>query len=212
MRILVLPKSSNPYQTMLYGPLRDKVSVSYGKVGYKIGYLYPWVLFQERMRGAKILHVHWPYWLTIHLKNRQMRLFITKINIYTFLGISRLLGYKMIRTMHNLLPHEEQTTNDIQIARAFAKFARRTIVHSSETTDQMANLHIDTSKNVIIPIGSYEDIYTDDISSLEARKRLGIHKEEFVILFFGIIRDYKGVDDIRKAQPKKCPINYRRHL
>ena len=70
------------------------------------------------------------------------------------------------------------------------------IVHSAETIVQMQEIDLSPRRTIVIPIGSYGNIYKDDVSEAEARVQLDIGDDEFVFLFFGLIRRYKCVDQL----------------
>jgi glycosyltransferase involved in cell wall biosynthesis len=54
---------------------------------------------------------------------------------------------------------------------------------------------INANKLFVIPHGNFLDYYPENPSSSEeTRKRLGISPDKFVLMFFGIIRHYKGID------------------
>jgi glycosyltransferase involved in cell wall biosynthesis len=57
----------------------------------------------------------------------------------------------------------------------------------------MKKLKYMTSNTVIIPIGTYHNIYPNDVKKNEARKILKIKSKDFVFGFFGRIEKYKGV-------------------
>jgi glycosyltransferase involved in cell wall biosynthesis len=48
----------------------------------------------------------------------------------------------------------------------------------------------------VIPHGSYVGAYPNTCTRAEARERLGLGKDRFVYLFLGLLRRYKGVDDL----------------
>jgi glycosyltransferase involved in cell wall biosynthesis len=60
----------------------------------------------------------------------------------------------------------------------------------------MKKMGFNVSKCKIIPHGNYMGIYPNSITKTVARNILNLSKEDFVFLFFGIIREYKGIDDL----------------
>jgi len=112
------------------------------------------------------------------------------------------LGYKIVWTVHDIIPHEEQTTNDLGISIMLSRMASIKIAHSSYTISQMEQLGLDHSNTVVIPHGNYINAYPQSISKKQARNKLGISSEEFVILFFGMIKPYKGILELISAYDK----------
>jgi glycosyltransferase involved in cell wall biosynthesis len=48
-------------------------------------------------------------------------------------------------------------------------------------------------------MGNYIGVYQSDTSKIDARSMIGISKREFVVLFFGAIRNGKGIEDLIKV-------------
>jgi len=60
----------------------------------------------------------------------------------------------------------------------------------------MKDMRINTKNIHVIPIGSYIDIYDNKISKQQAREKLAIPNNDFVFLYFGLIKKYKGVEEL----------------
>lgn len=103
---------------------------------------------------------------------------------------------KIISILHNVIPHEERT-GDIQLTRRF--FDRNdgfVVLNESSRRDLLViKRH---SKYIVHPHPLY-DHYGDKIDKQEARAKLGIEPGRKVLLFFGLIRDYKGLDFLIEA-------------
>lgn len=109
--------------------------------------------------------------------------------------IMSLFGVKLIYTAHNVLPHEK-TRRDKYLQYLVYRGADAIIVHSSFIKEKLLkSFDVDRNKIYVIPHGNF-DIYIPEkrISKKEARRRLGISSEDKVLLFFGFIREYKGLD------------------
>ena len=48
----------------------------------------------------------------------------------------------------------------------------------------------------VIPHGNYIKIYPNQISRQEARRQLGLSRDSYVYLFLGLLRPYKGLEDL----------------
>src|SRR3989344_5144766 len=114
-------------------------------------------------------------------------------------ALLKLRGKKIILTVHNVLPHESSILSIFLSNIAFL-FVDRFIVHSNHnriTFSRRFNLPLERIS--VVPMGIH-DIYKKDIlTKLKARNKLNIPNNKKVILMFGHIRDYKGVDDGIKA-------------
>ena len=111
----------------------------------------------------------------------------------------KMLGYKLVWTVHNILPHEKQTINDKFILYLLCKLADKKIVHSAHTINELRKNYVDTDRITIIPIGNYMQLYENNISKSKARDTLLIPKDTFVFSYFGLIKKYKGIDKLIKS-------------
>jgi D-inositol-3-phosphate glycosyltransferase len=98
---------------------------------------------------------------------------------------------KVIAIVHNAKPHEKRIGDEI-LTKYFANSCHGFICLSKSTLTDLDDYTANTNK-VFIPHPVY-DIFGDKISKQEARKYLGINNDEKVLLFFGIIRKYKGLE------------------
>ena len=200
--VLVLPIDENPYQESLYGPMRaahpDELTTVYWRRRPWIGLpgfflLAAWCA----ARGARLAHIHWVLF-DIHL-DMPGRKSLSMITSRAAIGWLKLLRYRVIWTIHNITPHEAQTHDDLGLARELASTASKLIVHSPAVKQMLSERSISTERVVIIPQGSYLDAYQAPPSQSEARARLGLDQSRPMVLFFGLIRDYKGVLELLAA-------------
>jgi len=83
------------------------------------------------------------------------------------------------------------------MGRLIRKFATHYVVHSSADSKLVSSIYSILDKKItIIPHGIYD--HYPKLDKEEAKKILGID-EDFVILFFGLLRPYKGVKYLIKA-------------
>ena len=102
---------------------------------------------------------------------------------------------------HNVLPHEGSPLQSILTKYAFRP-AKYFIVHSSQDHQQLKELH----PTALIRQGvhpTYAEFATMAPSTREeARRKLNIRDNENVLLFFGLIRRYKGLSVLIDAMDK----------
>ncbi len=197
MKILVFPKDQNPYQELLYAPLRknNKLQTKYiRRLPFLGSFFMPVILIYKRILGYKLIHIHWPAF-NIDIKIPGQK-YISYLLFQLSTLILKFLRYRIVWTVHNLMPHESQTTNDLRVAQVMSKISSKVIVHSKETILRMNKLKIDTNNTIVVPHGNYKDIYPNNISRKAARKIFNIGRNDLVLLFFGLIRPYKGVDEL----------------
>ncbi|MBN2880929.1 glycosyltransferase [Candidatus Woesearchaeota archaeon] len=115
---------------------------------------------------------------------------------WTILGISRLRGKKVIMTIHNVKPHEKSKLK-IWLNNSVYGFANEYVVHTEQGYKDLRKI-VSTKKINLIPHGLIENPLRN-ISVIEARKKLGLNINDKILLCFGNIRDYKGVDIALKS-------------
>lgn len=215
MKVLAYPKDKNPYQELLYSEVRKQgVEVTYLILLTKSHILgmmiLPLQLIYYRIRGYNIFHLHWLYDFNlatnIPLLKAISKFFYT-FYIVTQIFLIKILGYKLIWTIHNLIPHESQFLNDLLVTKFLASISDICTVHSLSTKSQMEHLNIKFCRLEVVPHGSYLGYYKNTISKAEARRKLHINNNDFVFLFFGQLRNYKGIPDLLEHFKKIAPIN-----
>jgi D-inositol-3-phosphate glycosyltransferase len=98
---------------------------------------------------------------------------------------------KVIAIVHNAKPHEKRFGDNV-LTKYFANTCHGFVCLSKSVLTDLDDYTYNPNK-VFVPHPVY-DIFGDKISKKEARKYLGIKDEEKVLLFFGIIRKYKGLE------------------
>lgn len=98
---------------------------------------------------------------------------------------------KIVALTHNALPHEKRFF-DKAFAKYFFKTCNSFIVLSEPVKDDL-NKIIPDARVLVSPHPIY-DHYKERIDKSEACKLLGIDSNKKNLLFFGLIRDYKGLD------------------
>ncbi len=96
----------------------------------------------------------------------------------------------------NIIPHEKRIGDNI-FTQYFIKPVDAFITMSEKV---MADLRLFTTskKALLVPHPLYDN-FGEKISKEEARKNLGIASNEMLVLFFGFIRKYKGLDILFEA-------------
>jgi len=101
---------------------------------------------------------------------------------------------------HNVLPHEAQWW-DPWLARIVLRWGARFIVQSTEEQERLLAL-IPEAYVDVVPHPVYDMFADQRISKEEARQRLDLPPDALVLLFFGIVREYKGLQDILAVLPE----------
>ncbi len=116
------------------------------------------------------------------------------VSFVAALIVARLRGYRIVWTMHNLYPHEmDYPWIDRAIRLLMCRLAHAVIVHCRHAAT-LLDQHFGRTHGVhIIPHGEFITPYRNTISPEAARDSLGLAADDFVYLFVGNIRAYKGV-------------------
>jgi glycosyltransferase involved in cell wall biosynthesis len=102
---------------------------------------------------------------------------------------------KIICIADNIIPHEKRF-GDKRFTRYFLKPVDSFITMSEKV---MTDLLRFTNKQAVKIIHPLYDNFGEKIDKAEARKYLGLKADERIILFFGFIRKYKGLDILLEA-------------
>lgn len=110
------------------------------------------------------------------------------------------LKTKVLFVCHNVLPHE-RFPMDRFLTKGTLKKGNMCIVHSKEDEKDLKELLPGMLyERGVLP--TYQAFRLRGLSRAEARKELGISPEEKMILFFGLVRKYKGLPYLIKAMPE----------
>ncbi len=120
---------------------------------------------------------------------------------YKFIYRLQKMGIKVVYTAHNLLPHEFRIS-DKKVYRRIYQAVDKIIVHAQQNKKTLIELfNIPEKKIAVIPHGNYFSLreINPELTLIEARRILGLEKDDFYLLFFGNIRPYRGLDTLLKA-------------
>jgi glycosyltransferase involved in cell wall biosynthesis len=195
MKVLFLPDwyKENPYQRELAAALEKQgVTVIMGRGIDRLP-----ILGAIRVHGKPdVLHFHWthPYLLGGSRAKSVMR----SIRFMAELLIVKLLGIKVIWTVHNLLEHERSDQQvELFFNRVLVRLYDQILVHCSFAREAVVeSYHLPgrfRDKISVIPHGNYIDSYENQVTREKARAKLGLDDRDIVFLYFGTIRSNKGV-------------------
>ena len=193
----------NPYQKLLYRAFTDSGVQCRGLPG--CDFTVKWLLANKNT--VKFIHFHWLFGI-YDPGNNGLELNKAK-NFLSRVIIAKLLGYKIIWTIHNFVSHEPSHIRlEILLRKSVAKLANYVIVHCNYAKDLVSKAwHVPTEKIHVIPHGSYIGYYKNDVSRKEARVKLNLPQSDFVFLFFGMVRNYKGLKQLLSSFGEISTIN-----
>ena len=173
---LVLDKA-NPYGGLLAQAMRE--------VGVELEAGYPDTLTEEwlcqNQGRIDLLHLNWPNYMydDPDLNDRLARC----TELISNLALARLLGYRIVWTVHNLYPHESISRDLDRLAQvALTHLANAVIVHCKRARE-LVRTHFHRTEGVfVIPHGNFIEPYPNNISREDARQRLGLRRRRFRLL------------------------------
>ena len=201
--VFVTPRDGLHYQGLLY----KDIEASGVKVRYSKGpthsqtlnlFLAPVVLVWWRARGFRIFHIHWVFQFSLPwARNSRLSRQFVEWWFCSYLRTAKLLGYEIIWTAHDLLPHEQVFADDRR-ARNFLVSKTTIVIALSEAT--AAELRALGARRVqVIPMGAYADPYPVTLSRKEARASFGLDDDDVVVALIGRLERYKGADLLLSA-------------
>jgi glycosyltransferase involved in cell wall biosynthesis len=135
---------------------------------------------------ADLLHAQWwsmPLWL-----------------VYMVVcGCFKLRGKPLVLTVHNVISHENSYAYTMLSGLLF-KLGDHFIVHSAANKEKLVkNYKILPEKITQIPLGPLDFHVPNNFNQKSVHKEIGFDKKERIILLFGAIRLYKGIDTALEA-------------
>lgn len=199
MQVAFFPRvevyGDNPYWQILKDGLQ-RAGVEICQTNDRLYLQWRWLL-QNRSK-VDVLHFH-------HLKhhysiNERRASYKSFFKFAAKVALARLLGYRVVWTVHNLHPHERMKPERVFHLTnwALAQLANSVIVHC-EFARQALSRHYGRRRGIIvIEHPNYIDAYPNAISRGQARQMLTISDIDRVFLFLGAVRPYKGVEKLAR--------------
>lgn len=199
LTVVVHPWANNAYQPLLYAAVQEaEPSIRLRKINWRskgfVG-LVPRLLFY-RAAGASVFHLHWPVF-TPPVRRRVSRVLALYYSLFVvwLIGVVR---FRFVWTMHNRSPHERQTADDERVTRAIIVRCHAIVVHSAVTASALRPLIRPATLLLNAPQGPYPTHASSEEPEL-IRQRHGIASRAIVFLFYGMIREYKGIPELVEA-------------
>jgi glycosyltransferase involved in cell wall biosynthesis len=118
---------------------------------------------------------------------------------YIALGIL-LRKIPIIFICHNVFPHERFFLDKF-LAKSVLKRGTYFIVYTKEEEENLYSIKPDAQAK-LTPIPSFQVFKMKGITKEEGREILGLEKGDHILLFFGLIREYKGLKYLLQAMPQ----------
>lgn len=143
------------------------------------------IYFYIKRQKFNLIHIQW--------------CLLPLIDIFFIKLVKMTLKIPIVYTAHNILPHEIKFYDKFFFSKIY-NMVDVIIVHSNNIATELKNLFgIRSDKIYVIELPIFDDYHIENLSREDARGLLNIKLNEKVILFFGLIRDYKGLDILLDA-------------
>ena len=116
----------------------------------------------------------------------------------TILRIARRKGTRLVAVLHNLIPHERRI-GDRQFASSFIRSNDAFVTLSRSVLDDIDQFDPQRKRPRTYSPHPIYDHYGATLTPVEARRAIGLREESRYVLFFGFIREYKGLDLLLRA-------------
>ena len=112
-----------------------------------------------------------------------------------YFAMLKLIGVKLAHTVHDVTPLNKNKIDHLFNLLVYKK-ADILFVHSNSNKRILAQqIRLNEEKIKVVPHGDFDTFIPDQIvTKSEARKFFNLSQEQNVILFFGAIKEYKGLD------------------
>jgi len=197
IKSVFLPKiiDSNPYIELLVDSL-EKVGIElvFPSLSSSTIFFLPLVVFREK---AGFVHLQWLY--PFFLYPNQFFNILKFLVVVLQLVLLKLIGIKIVWTVHNLKNHENKNLIfDHIYSTVVAELSNAIIAHCQAAKEEIIKEFSIRNKDkvFVVPHGNYIEVYENKIEKATARESLGLKDSSLVFLFLGSIRPYKGVFEL----------------
>jgi len=188
--------TSNPYQKLLYNPLRTSKDELVDVLSAELHYALK-CLKDNPKDGPVYFHLHW----LNALVDQQPTAAAAQDAVQHFLrdlAAFHKLGGKLVWTLHNALSHDASYPEvELQLMQQLCRHADVIHLHAQASIDEIgAGIKIPPEKVVVVPHGNYIPYYPNYLTRAAARQLLQRTAHDFVLVFTGQLRPYKGVEQL----------------
>jgi len=118
-----------------------------------------------------------------------------------YILLSMFMGrQKLVYVCHNVFPHE-RFPMDKKLTKWALKKGKHFIVHAAKEAEELLQIK-PAADYAVTPHPTYNVFRFENMTKMQARKKLGISIDQKVLLFFGFVRPYKGLKHLLNALPR----------
>lgn len=188
-------RANNSYQTLLYMDGFESYRVVPGTIEDCIESA---INYRLASRSSHIVfHLHWVSPVLsaagdIYEAQSRAEQFLARLQM------AKLLGVRIMWTVHNAISHEPKYSDaEIDLRANIARLSDWIHIHHECALEEIRSLyHMPDEKIIVAHHGNYVGSLPISMTQDMARRQLGIEQFSTVFLFLGQIRGYKGIDEL----------------
>lgn len=198
LKVMLLPSHGdrNPYLRLLARALEaEGVRVYLGEL-HRFATLWRAVLKHGK---PDLIHLQWQH---AFFTGRSLPVAMVRTSGFFLQWLTlRLMGVRFVWTVHNVVSHErQQSTWELRSCRFLARVVDCMVVHCAAAVPTVAAAYqVGAEQMTVVPHGHYGDVYPAPLAKGEARRILDLPDSSLVFLYFGLVREYKGLDRLLEA-------------
>ncbi|MCB9947457.1 MAG: glycosyltransferase family 4 protein [Rhodospirillaceae bacterium] len=184
-------REGNPYQSLMYRDIGKSFALLFGDIEQ--------ANLQVANGAATIFHLHWEDAVYRFYPPDGQDAAVTRFldGVRRFKGA----GGRLVWTVHNIVAHDGGGGRvGERLKRELVGLADRLHVHSDWARDELIGTYAAEARRVaVVEHPSYADVYPPGAARDATRAQFGPRPDDTVLLFFGNIRRYKGIEGLLEA-------------
>lgn len=203
LSVIIMEKSEkNPYVSLLINALkREEIDIT--QTDHLI--ILPLIRSTFQNPSADIIQLDWIYRYYMSDGFSDYKLIddlITLCRWFAFLFeilVISIIPTSIVWTVHNKHHHERNYARINKITKELMFFLSDSITVKCESAKKELISEYRAAKPekmYVVPDGNYIPAYENEVSRSDSRSELSINEDAFVYLFFGMIREYKGIPEL----------------
>jgi len=146
-----------------------------------------------RIRGARIVHIHWLYSFKLRWARGKIPSTFIQYWFYLWVITLKICRIKIVYTVHNIFPHEIIFHNDKKVFQHIEHSADFLILLNETSLKSYSQIHPGKSLH-LIPEGPL--LMPTTLKRTEYRSRLKVEASKQLIVLTGHLRPYKGLTSL----------------
>ncbi|VXD25471.1 Glycosyl transferase group 1 [Planktothrix serta PCC 8927] len=198
IKVLMLPdfRQDNPYQSLLsQGLAQEQIQVEFWAYYLNFFPILRGVL-KHKLGSVDIVHLHW---LEFYIKaSSKGAKFWACVKFLLDIILIRILGLKIVWTVHNQTAHDAQFPElEYWTRQILSRLVNGMIFHSYSSLKLVAkDYKFNHKKAIVIPHGHYRDVYGASLNSIESRQQLGLPLTGHIYMNIGYLKPYKRIEKL----------------